>query len=97
MITIALKGRFGLTRTSIVDRAAGWDYVRTAALLSHTLSHSVTNVPKYYVPSTVSASRWPIRHAVRFPSGAVSKGTGLGSPGVTGTCINFQVVGIKSF
>ena len=46
---------------------------------SLTLSHSVTNVPRYYVPSTVSDSRWPIRHAVRFPSGAVSKGTGLGS------------------
>ena len=45
---------------------------------SLTLSHSVTNVPRYYVPSTVSDSRWPIRHAVRFPSGAVSKGTGLG-------------------
>ena len=42
--------------------------------------NSVTSSPRYYVPSTERHSICPIRHAVRFPSEAVSKGTGLGLP-----------------
>ena len=62
-------------------RNVSWVQRRPCPYGATTLSdshNSVTSGPRYYVPSTERHSIWPIRHAVRFPSEAVSKGTGLG-------------------